>query len=486
MFVSATAFALARSAVACWVYTVKFHPDGSIDRLKARLVAKGYTQTYGIDYEETFSPVAKISSVRVLISLAANLDWPLFQLDVKNAFLHGDLHEEVYMEQPPGFVAQGEYQGCVCRLKKALYGLKQSPRAWFGKFSEAVLEFGLHRCQTDHSVFHLHTDAGYGYNILVVYVDDIVITGNDSGGIARLKQFLQHRFHTKDLGKLRYFLGIEVARSRTGIHLSQRKYVLDLLDEMGLLGARPVDTPMDPNQKLLKDEGGLFEDPSRYRRLVGKLNYLTITRPDISYAVSVVGQFLEAPSVPHWDAVTRIVRYLKRAPGLGILYRRNGHLRVEGFTDADWAGSPSDRRSTTGYCTFLGGNLVTWKSKKETVVARSSAEAEYRAMAHTASELTWLQHFLQEIGFSAPTPMEFFCDNQAALHIASNPVFHERTKHIEVDCHFIRDKILSGDISTPFVKSGDQLADVFTKSLCRNRLEFICSKLGLYDIYAPA
>jgi len=173
-----------KKTVGCkWVFTVKFNPDGSVDRLKARLVAKGYTQTYGIDYDETFSPVAKISSVRVLISLAATLDWPLFQLDVKNAFLHGDLHEEVYMEQPPGFVAQGESPGRVCKLKKALYGLKQSPRAWFGKFSEAVLKFGLQRCQTDHSVFHLHTSAGYIF--LVVYVDDIVITGDDSEGIAR-------------------------------------------------------------------------------------------------------------------------------------------------------------------------------------------------------------------------------------------------------------------------------------------------------------
>jgi transposase InsO family protein len=474
-----------KKTVGCkWVYTVKFHPDGLVERLKARLVAKGYTQTYGIDYDDTFSPVAKISSVRVLISLATNLDWPLFQLDVKNAFLHGDLCEEVYMEQPPGFVAQGESQGYVCKLRKALYGLKQSPRAWFGKFFETVLKFGLQRCQTDHSVFHLHTSAGY--ILLVVYVDDIVITGDDSGGIARLKQFLQEQFHTKDLGKLRYFLGIEVARSRTGINLSQRKYALDLLEETGLLGSRPVDIPMDPNKKLLKDEGELFEDPGRYRRLVGKLNYLTITRPDISYAVSVVSQFLEAPRVSHWEAITRIIRYLKRQPGLGILYRPNGHLRVEGFTSADWAGSPSDRRPTTGYCTFFGGNLVTWKSKKQTVVARSSAEAEYRAMAYTATELTWLQHFLQEIGFSAPTPIPLSCDNQAAIHIASNPVFHKRTKHIEVDCHYVRDKILNGDISTTFVKSGDQLADMFTKSLCRNRLEFICSKLGLYDIYAPA
>ncbi|XP_059649061.1 uncharacterized mitochondrial protein AtMg00810-like [Cornus florida] len=306
------------------------------------------------------------------------------------------------MEQPPRFVAQGEYRHTVCRLKKALYGLKQSPRAWFGKFSEAALEFGLNKCQIDHSVFHLCTKAGFIF--LVVYIDDIMITDDDSAGIAKLKLFLQNRFHTKDLGKLRYFLGIEVARSKEGISLSQRKYVLDLLEETGMLGGRPVDAPMDSNTKLVSDEGDLFNDPGRFRRLVGKLIYLTITRPDISYAVSVVSQFIGAPRMPHWIAVLRIIRYLKRAPSFGLLYKSNGHLRVEGFTDADWAGSLSDRRSTTGYCTFVGGNLVTWKSKKQTVVARSSAEAEYRAMAHITSEVTWIQNLLKELGLTVETP----------------------------------------------------------------------------------
>jgi hypothetical protein len=194
------------------------------------------------------------------------------------------------------------------------------------KFSEAVLEFGLQRCQTDHSVFHLHTSAGY--ILLVVYVDDIVITGDDSGGIARLKQFFAAEgFIQKIWENFDIFWKLKLLDLGQGINLSQRKYVLDLLEETGLLGARPIDIPMDPNQKLLKDEGELFEDPGRYRRLVGKLNYLTITRPNISYAVSVVSQFLEAPRVSHWEVVTRIIRYLKRAPGLGILYRLNRHLR---------------------------------------------------------------------------------------------------------------------------------------------------------------
>ena len=207
-----------KTIVGCrWVYTVKYLLDGSIERLKAHLVAKGYTQTYGVDYVETFSPVAKISSVWILISLAANLGWPLFQLDVKNAFLNSDLKEEVYMEQPPGFVAQGE-SGIVCRLHKAIYNLKQSPRAWFGKFSEVVLKFGLRRCHSDHSVFSYTFDRGK--ILLIVYVDDIIITGDDKQSIDDLKRYLQNSFRTKDLGKLRYFLGIEVARSKEGISLS--------------------------------------------------------------------------------------------------------------------------------------------------------------------------------------------------------------------------------------------------------------------------
>ncbi|XP_071927547.1 uncharacterized mitochondrial protein AtMg00810-like isoform X1 [Coffea arabica] len=387
------------------------------------------------------------------------------------------------MEQPPGFVVQGENSRLVCQLKKSLYGLKQSPRAWFGRFSSVVMEFGLTRCGVDHSVFYRHSNAGK--ILLVVYVDDIVITGDDVVGIQKLKSNLQANFQTKDLGHLQYFLGIEVARSKYGIYLCQRKYVLDMLSEVGMLGCRPVDTPMDPNVKLAGDQGALLDDPKQYRRLVGKLNYLTVTRPDISFAVSVVSQFLDTPRTSHWDAVIRILRYLKSAPGKGLLYQNHGHTDIEGYSDADWAGSASDRRSTTGYCVFVGGNLVSWKSKKQTVVSRSSAESEYRAMAHTVCELVWLKSMLLELGFEHKQPMNLVCDNQAAVHIASNPVFHERTKHIEVDCHFIREKLLDGVIKTSHVPSVDQLADVFTKSLGGSRVKYICNKLGAYDIYAP-
>ncbi|CAL9004938.1 unnamed protein product, partial [Prunus brigantina] len=300
-----------------WVYKLKYNSDGAIERYKARLVAKGYTQAAGIDYHDTFSPTAKMITVRCLLALAASQSWSLHQLDVNNAFLHGDLHEEIYMSPPPGLRRQGE--NLVCRLHKSLYGLKQASRQWFAKFTTAILSAGFQQSKADYSLFT--RKSGTSFTALLIYVDDIVITGNDVRAIDSLKSFLRDHFRIKDLGELKYFLGIEVSRSQRGIYISQRKYALEILKDYGFLGARPIAFPMDDTK--LSDRGELLKDPEKYRRLVGRLIYLTITRPDITYSVHVLSRFMHEPRVPHMDAALRVVRYLKSTPGQGLLFRSN-------------------------------------------------------------------------------------------------------------------------------------------------------------------
>jgi hypothetical protein len=287
----------------------------------------------------------------------------------------------------------------------------------------------------------------------------------------------------KNLGGLKYFLGIEVSRNRNGIFLSQRKYILDLLAEIGMLDCKPADTPVIQNSKLGIDPNQVPTNKETYQRLVGKLIYLSHTRPDIAYVVSCVSQFMHAPSEEHMEAVLRIIRYLKGAPGRGIKFEKHGHLNVEGYTDADWAGSKIDRRSTAGYFTFVGGNLVTWRSKKQNVVTLSSAEAEFRGMVKGICELMWLKTLLTELGYGPTKEMKLFCDNKAAIDISHNPVQYDRTKHIEVDRHFIKENLESRIISMPFVRSNEQLADMLTKPVSSNAFYCSLDRLGMTDIF---
>ena len=472
-----------KKAVSCkWVYTVKQNAEGKTERYKARLVARGYSQTYGIDYDETFAPVAKMNTVRILISCAANFEWSLHQLDVKNAFLHGDLQEEVYMEIPPGF-STSQTTGKVCRLKKALYGLKQSPRAWFDKFRRAVCSMGYGQCNGDHTLFYRHNKGKI--TILTVYVDDIIITGDDKEEIARLKECLGKAFEVKDLGRLKYFLGIEVARSAKGIVLSQRKYTLDLLSDVGMLGCRAAATPIDQNHKVTAQSGQLVEK-ERYQRLVGRLLYLCHTRPDIAFAVSVVSRYMHEPRSDHLEAVYRILRYLKGTPGKGLLFESNKHLVIDGYCDADWASCLDDRRSTSGFCVFVGGNLVSWRSKKQAVVSRSTAESEYRAMAQGLSEMLWTRNLLEELKILKTSCVNVWCDNKSAINIANNPVQHDRTKHVEIDRFFIKEKLDTGIIKIDHVSSGQQIADCLTKGLGPKECNLACDKMGMIDIYHPS
>ena len=474
-----------KKLVGCrWVYTVKYKADGTIERFKARLVAKGYTQTYGIDYTETFAPVAKINTVRVLLSLAANLGWPLQQYDVKNAFLHGELSEEVYMELPPGCMIPEIHSLKVCRLKKSLYGLKQSPRAWFGRFTKVMKAFGYHQSNSDHTLFIKNQHGKI--TALIVYVDDMIVTGNDPEERRALKDYLFKEFEMKDLGPLKYFLGIEVSRSNKGIFLSQRKYALDLLQETGMSACQPTDTPVEEGLKLCIESNQVPVDKGRYQRLVGRLMYLAHTRPDLAYALSIVSQFMHNPGEQHMNAVMRILRYLKSAPGKGILFTKNeDYQSVDAYTDADWAGAIDDRRSTSGYFTFVGGNLVTWRSKKQNVVARSSAEAEFRGMALVVCEALWLRLLLRDLGCLPMQPIQLYCDNKAACDIAHNLVHHDCTKHVEVDRFFIKEKLDEKIVELPKIRSEDQLADILTKAVSSRVFSKFLGKLGMWDIYAP-
>ncbi|XP_049931235.1 retrovirus-related Pol polyprotein from transposon RE1 isoform X2 [Nymphaea colorata] len=380
-----------------------------------------------------------------------------------------------------GFVAERECQK-VCRLRKAIYGLKQSPRAWFQKLSENIENEGFRRSSADHSLFVKKTSIGTV--IVLIYVDDIIVTGDDIQGISNIKGVLGRHFVTKDLGELRYFLGIEFARNQKGLIMCQRKYVTDVLQETGMLGCRPASTPMDINTRLYDDDTEDV-DARQYRGIVGKLLYITVTRPDIAYAVSRVSQFMDKPKKVHWDAAMMILRYLKNSPGMGLFFQNGTSLTISVYVDADYAGCHLDRKSTTGFCVFIGSNLVTWKSKKQTVVATSSAESEYRAMAQATAEVMWVRSLMLDLTVEVPLPMQLLGDNKAALFIANNPAFHERTKHVEVDCHYTRDMIQTGFVSTSHISTTGQTADIFTKALARGPFQSCCSKLSLFDIYAP-
>ncbi|KAL0641199.1 hypothetical protein Bca4012_102625 [Brassica carinata] len=417
------------------------------------------------------------------INLAVNLGWGLWQMDVKNAFLQGELEDEVYMHPPPGLEHLVK-RGNVLRLKKAIYGLKQSPRAWYNKLSTTLNGRGFKKSELDHTLFTLTTPSGM--IALLVYVDDIIITGSDKEGIIATKEFIKSMFEIKDLGEMKYFLGIEICRSKEGLFMSQRKYTLDLLKGAGAYGGKTARMPMEDGYKVPREgeieDSKPYQDPKLYRKLVGKLIYLTISRPDICFAVNQVSQHMQVPKEHHWRMVERILMYLNGSPDQGVWMGCNGSTEVVGYCDADWAGDRADRRSTTGYCTFIGGNLVTWKSKKQKVVSCSSAEVEYRAMLKLTNELVWIKGILKHLEIIQATPMTMHCDNQAAIHIASNSVFHERTKHIEVDCHKVRQMMILGVILPCYTRSEDQLADVFTKAARQKTMESIHIRLGLIDL----
>ncbi|KAJ0771566.1 putative RNA-directed DNA polymerase [Helianthus annuus] len=466
--------------VSCkWVYKLKQKADGSVERFKARLVACGFSQEYGVNYEETFSPVAKLTTVRMLLAIAMSKGWSLEQMDVNNAFLYGELDHVIYMNQPSGFESE-EHLEYVCKLQKAIYGLKQSPRAWFGKIAEFLELNGFKLTHADSSLFV--KKLGAQVVVVLVYVDDLIITGDVQEEITQLKANLCVRFKMKDLGRLVHFLGLELDYSEEGAMLHQKKYATDLLHKFGMFSCKAAATPMDSSMRLYANVGRQLEDPSEYRKLVGSLIYLTLTRPDLSFSVGVLSRFMQDPRKPHLIAIRRVLRYLKGTTGQGILFKREIEPKLMGYCDADYAGDLNTRRSTTGYVFLFGSSPVSWCSKRQPTVSLSTTEAEYRAAAMAAQECAWLVQLLGDLNQVVNYKVRLLCDNMSAIKLAENPVFHARTKHIEIHYHFIREKVLKGEIEMEWVDTTDQAADMFTKGLASAKLLMFCEKLRLMEL----
>ncbi|XP_019156720.1 PREDICTED: uncharacterized protein LOC109153270 [Ipomoea nil] len=368
-----------------WVFRTKRTADGSIDRYKARLVAKGFNQVTGEEFFDTFSPVVKPTTVRILFSLAVSNKWTLRQLDVHNAFLNGHLAETVYMKQPPGY-EDPTHPDHVC-------------------FSSS---------KTDVSLFY-HS-AGVSKVFLLVYVDDIIMMGSDATLVESLLHRLASAFKIRDLGTPGFFLGIETVSANGGMILSQHRYMVDLLHRSGMTDCKSLTTPASVTQAVTPSDQP-FENPTQYQRIVGALQYLTITRPDLAYAVNRLCQFMHSPTDDHWVMVKRVLRYIKGTLNYGLRLSPSASSDIHAYSDSDWAGCPVDRKSTSGYAVFLGSNFFSWLSRKQRTVARSSTEAEYKALADVAAEVTWMVSLLRELGLHTGRPSNLWCDNLGATYL---------------------------------------------------------------------
>ena len=397
-------------------------------------------------------------------------------MDVKNTFLHGNLEEEVYMQQPPAFENK-RFPNYICKLKKALYGLIQAPRAWHSKIAEYLTEISFIAPKAYPSLYVKSKNGNIVF--VLIYIDDLLIGGNSNSEIEKVKKSLELKFHMKDLGELRYFLGIEIIRSENGILICQRQYAVNVLKKYGMYGCKLISAPLDKNCKLSAYEGAKIENAAIYRKMVGSLIYLTITRPDLNFAVGLVSQFMQQPRKLHSDAIRRILWYVKSTLDYGLFYDANAEIFLQGFTIADWARSTDDRRLKSGYVFMLGNSTITWSSKKQATVALSSTEAKYRGAAIVACEEVWLRRLLMEIGIELHDATTIWCDNMSSIQLAKNPVFHARTKHIEIHYHFTRRKVLDGEIDLKYVNTQEQIANVFTKALGVEKQDYFLEKLGL-------
>ena len=459
-----------------WVFKVKRNSDGSINKYKARLVAKGYIQKHGIDFDEVFAPVARIETVRLIIGVAASHGWELHHLDVKTTFLHGDLKEEVYVSQPEGFVIKGK-ETKVYKLRKALYGLRQAPRAWNEKLNATLHELKFDRCLKEPS---LYKKKEHGHLLMVVvYVDDLLVTGSSLGMIIDFKKDMAAKFDMTDLGKLSYYLGIEVTQRKGSIVLSQEKYAARIIKEAGMKGCNSTQIPMDEGLKLGKADEEKGVDEREYRRNIGCLRYLIHTRPDLACSVGILSRYMHNPKESHKVALKQVLRYLQGTLSHGLIFEARPQEGLVGYSDSSYNVDPDDGKSTTGHIFYFGGNPITWCSQKQEIVALSSCEAEFMAATETAKQAIWLQDLLSELFGGNSKKVVIRINNKSAIALSKNPVFHGRSKHIHTRFHFIRECVEKGLMSIEHVAGVKQKADILTKALGRIKFKEMRQFIGV-------
>ncbi|PRQ33949.1 putative RNA-directed DNA polymerase [Rosa chinensis] len=420
-----------------------------------------------------------MDTVRIILALAAHKSWKVYQLDVKSAFLHGELMEDVYVEQPKGFEKKEELNK-VYKLRKALYGLKQAPRAWFSRIEAYFLREGFEKCPSEQTLFVKTNNRG---KLLIVslYVDDLIYTGNDDAMMREFKDSMMKEFDMSDLGKMRYFLGLEVQQLQDGIFISQKKYAMDVLRRFGMEKSNAVLNPIVPGFKISKDESGIEVDGTFYKQLVGSLMYLTSTRPDLMYAVSLIARYMSQPTELHLMAAKRVLRYVKGTVGFGILYKKEASGVLTAYTDSDYAGCLEDRKSTSGYAFMMSSGAVAWSSRKQPIVTLSTTEAEFVAAAACACQAIWMKRVLKMLGCEGDKCTTVFCDNSSTIKLSKNPVMHGRSKHIGVRFHFLRDLSKEGVVQLVHCGSQEQIADVLTKPLKLEQFQKLRGLLGVCE-----